>query len=171
MTPAGFSPALLVLFVGMGIASSTDLRDGKIPNALTGTLIVLGLVIGVVQGSALASLAGIGLAFAMHFPLWMLRVEKAGDVKLLMATGALMGAGFAFETSIWCALLYLPVGLALLAAQGRLKNLLYTLRWAFFRARGLDTGPPPEPTMLRTAPIIAVAAFAAMSTSWFEITW
>src|SRR5690606_8108356 len=122
-------------------------------------------------GSALTSLIGLGVAFALHFPLWILKVEKAGDVKLLMATGAPMGAGFAVETSIWCALLYLPAGLALLAVQGRLKNLLYALRWALFRARGLDTGPPPEPTMLRTAPLIAVAALAATSTTWFEIAW
>src|SRR5690606_31638396 len=109
--------------------SSTDVRSGKIPNALTGTLVVLGLVFGLLQGAISSSLLGLGLAFGIHFPLWLLKVEKAGDVKLLMGTGALMGPAFAFETTVWCALLYLPVGLLLLAVQGRLGNLLYTFKW------------------------------------------
>lgn len=170
MTPAPFSPALLALFVGMGIATSTDLRSGRIPNALTGSMMVLGLVFALVQGAVVDAIFGIGLAFAIHFPLWLLRVVKAGDVKLLMGAGALVGPALVLEITVWCALLYLPVGLAMLAFQGRLGNIAATVKWGVSMARGVHMARP-EPTMLRTAPVIAAASLAAVSTSWFDLTW
>lgn len=165
------APATLVLLIGLVVASATDLRRGRIPNALTGSLMATGLVLGMVSGGVLDSMAGLGLAFAIHFPMWVLGVEKGGDAKLLMGAGALMGWSFALEITAWCAILYLPAGLVQLAVQGKLGNLWRLLLWMSLKARGLDPGDPPPPTMLRTAPIIAAAGLSALATPWFEFTW
>lgn len=166
-----WTPEIVVLLVAMAVASFTDVRDGKIPNWLTGSLIAVGVAIGIAEGQAVASLIGLLAAFALHFPLWILQIEKGGDAKLMMGVGALLGASFMVETSAWCAVLYLPVGLALLAAQGRLKNLVLAVGWTLLKARGLVPGERPPPTMLRTAPIIAAASIASILTSWFEFTF
>lgn len=163
------TPALLVTGIGMVIASVTDLRTGKIPNWLTGALLLVGLLFSAADGTVIGAATGIGAALLIHYPLWMMGVEKAGDAKLLMGVGALLHTSLMIETTIWCAVLYLPVGLLFLAAKGRLVNLWNALRWSALKAQGIDPGERPPPTMLRTAPIIAAATAAAVSTSWFDV--
>ena len=82
----------------------------------------------------------------------------------------LLGWGFMVETTLWYAVLYLPVGLLLLGVQGRLANLLNAGLWTMSRARGEDAGERPEGTKLKTAPIIAAAGVAALLTAWLDFT-
>ncbi|MGI5818073.1 MAG: A24 family peptidase [Armatimonadota bacterium] len=84
------------------IAAYTDIRWGKIFNAITVPFALLGLTLNTVGGGLeglLLSLGGIGAGFA----LWLVsnflgRIMGGGDIKLLMALGALMGAGFMLWT-------------------------------------------------------------------------
>jgi len=153
-----------VLLLGLLVAAVVDARTGRIPNALTGLIMALGLVYWITQGDPLLSLTGLGAAFALHFVLWKIGVEKAGDAKLFMGIGATLGWWEMIEASLWTGVVYLPVGLAILAARGRLVNLRNVVRYRLLQARGLDPGDPPEATMLRTAPIIAVGAAVGMFT-------
>lgn len=89
-------------------AAFFDLRTGRIPNAVTLPAIALGLLLP--DGSALGALTCAAL------PLWLFlrRHLGGGDVKLLVALGALLGAraGLAVEA--------LAIGLAAVADRQRL---------------------------------------------------
>ena len=94
---------LIIASVVLALAAAyTDIRWGKIFNALTVPFAALGLVLNTVGGGLeglLMSLAGIGAGFV----LWLIsnflgRILGCGDIKLLMAFGALMGPLFMLWT-------------------------------------------------------------------------
>jgi Flp pilus assembly protein protease CpaA len=173
-----------VLVVGLLIACWTDVKSGKISNRLNGRLILAGIVLLSLAGEPLAPWMGIGLALLIHFPLWVIQVEKGGDAKLMMAVGALSGWRMMLETTLWCAVLYLPVGLLALGMMGRLKNVLPAVAYGLRKSTGwlpeflqpyaagaramapgeISTEAPPEVTLLKTAPVIAVAWALARGT-------
>src|SRR5215470_4328671 len=71
-----------------------DVRERRIPNALSAPAIVLGIVInGLLFGSSgmIAGLAGFGLALAILIVPFALGGIGAGDVKMMGAVGALLG--------------------------------------------------------------------------------
>jgi prepilin peptidase CpaA len=91
----------------------TDFRWQKIPNVVTYPVIVLGLGLSLLEGFPGAPLGGgpvdhllaIGVAFVGLYPLYSARAMKAGDVKLLMAVGALRGLAFLFWAFVYGAIL------------------------------------------------------------------
>ncbi|HEY0784401.1 MAG TPA: A24 family peptidase [Acidobacteriaceae bacterium] len=97
--PMMAAPAQQVLFTGLallcaGVASIYDLRERRIPNRLTGPVLLAGLLLhGVLGGwpgcgsSALAALGG-GIVFLVFF---LAGGMGAGDVKLMAAVGSLAG--------------------------------------------------------------------------------
>ena len=75
-------------------AGYTDWRTRRIPNWLTVSGFVLGIILNAILGGwrgALGSLEGAGLALGLLLPLVLLRGFGAGDWKLMGAVGALMG--------------------------------------------------------------------------------
>lgn len=158
---------------GLIIACVTDIREGKIPNVLTFPLMAIGLVANVALGDPMFGVLGFALATAIHFPLFALGVEKGGDAKLLMAIGALCGWRLVLETTAWYAVVYLPVGLVVLAVSGQLPNLKNKAVWLYQRALAKQNGAEfkgeePPNTMLKTAPVIAAAWVLAFHTTWLE---
>jgi Flp pilus assembly protein protease CpaA len=165
-------PASLAAF-GLLIACVTDLRTGKIPNELTFSLMAVGLVMNAALGDPLLGVLGFVVATAIHFPLFALGVEKGGDAKLLMGLGALGGWPLLVETTGWYAIVYLPVGLTVLAVSGQLPNLKHKALWLYQRALAKQNGTEfkgeePPNTMLKTAPVIATAWVLAYLTPWLE---
>ena len=84
---------IIVLLAILGIAVVCDLRSRRIPNALV--LAGLALAFGF---SALSddvgpkqALGGFLIGFGAFFPLYLVRVLGAGDVKLTAVTGAFLG--------------------------------------------------------------------------------
>jgi prepilin peptidase CpaA len=78
------------------IAGFMDLRSRRIPNWLTVSGFVVGVVLNVFFGgwSGLkASLLGFTLALALLLPFWLLRSLGAGDLKFAAALGAYFGPG------------------------------------------------------------------------------
>jgi prepilin peptidase CpaA len=90
-----------VLVVLLAVATVTDLKERRIPNALTATGILVGLALGLLQGQVAASFLGLGAALAVGLPLFALGAVGGGDAKLLGAVGALLG-----PTSLVSAILY-----------------------------------------------------------------
>ena len=85
-----YSVALATFFVALYF----DLRIQKIPNKLSFTALFTGVVINfIVYGvnGVGASLAGVFVAFILFFPAFYFKILGAGDVKLMMAIGALLG--------------------------------------------------------------------------------
>lgn len=161
------SPIDVVLVGGMLVAAVTDLRSGKIPNTLTFTMMALGIVMNAtLGGDPTAGLLGCAAGFAIHYPLWMLGVEKAGDAKLFMGIGACVGWRELVEASIWLAIVYVPVAVLLLTVQGKLPNLVRSLKYLLDRAKGVAVAEPPEQTFVRAGPIILVAGLLGRFTEW-----
>lgn len=163
------TPPAVVMLLGLVGASWTDVRSWRIPNAITLTMVALGLVMSVTTADPWLGVLGLLAATVIHFPLWVLGVQRAGDAKLFMGVGALMGWQMLLESTLWAAVLYFPIGFAVLAATGRLSNLKAVAQWQLDKARGLDPGEPPETTQLRTGPIIAVACIAAWLTDLLDL--
>lgn len=120
---------LLVLLVV--VTSYTDLRYQRIRNVHTFSMMLLGLVLGGVLGgvhgliqSALGLLAGFGGMVLLY----AINIMKAGDVKLAMALGALIGPWESLRTVVLSFVLYLPVGLVYLALSGRVSQVYKALK-------------------------------------------
>jgi prepilin peptidase CpaA len=88
----------------------TDIRDGKIYNAVTLPFALLGLILNVIHKGlpgVLFSLAGLGVGLALFFVSALVgRILGAGDCKLFAAVGALQGPQFI----LWAVLCSLIVG-------------------------------------------------------------
>lgn len=126
-----------------------DLASKRIPNALTYSSWVLGLLLGVVYGG-LAGLGNSALGFAAGFvPLLLLYIGGSlggGDVKLMGGVGALLGFPAGLNALISSILVGGFFAAVILLWQGRLIPIL---RYAFSRLwsmvnPGHTPVPPPE---------------------------
>jgi prepilin peptidase CpaA len=76
------------------------------------------------------SLLGLALALAIYFPMYLLRAMGAGDVKLMMAIGALVG------WRIWLVIFILTgisggvIAMAILLAQRRFRKTAWNIGFA-----------------------------------------
>lgn len=90
---------LIIASVVLALAAAyTDIRWGKIFNWVTVPFALLGLTLNSVAGGMEGSLLSLG-GIAAGFALWLVsnflgRILGGGDIKLLMAFGALLGPGF-----------------------------------------------------------------------------
>lgn len=117
----------LALLVALAAAVITDLRRHRIPNALVLTVVVAALVLQTLAGGWQglgAGLLGAATGLACFMPFYVLRGMGAGDVKLLAAVGAFLGAKGALFAAL-AALIAGGVGAILYvgwrAAQGALN--------------------------------------------------
>jgi prepilin peptidase CpaA len=124
----------IVLVLMVGIAAVYDVRFRRIPN----WLVLTGLVLGVALNTYLSqwrgarlSLLGIGLAFLIYVPLYLLRGMGAGDVKLMAAIGAIVGAANWFGIFVISALLGGVMAIVLLLTRGKLLNSLWNIGFLF----------------------------------------
>jgi prepilin peptidase CpaA len=72
-----------------------DLRTQRIPNALSATAALLGLIAQVSLNGApglLSALAGAAIGLGMFLPFYLLRAVGAGDVKAMATVGIFLGA-------------------------------------------------------------------------------
>jgi len=83
----------LVFAFVLALAVVYDLRDRRIPNALTvgGLIAALCLRLAIEPMSVWSGLLGAGLGLAIALPLFALGAFGAGDGKLLVAVGAFLG--------------------------------------------------------------------------------
>ncbi|RMH36877.1 MAG: prepilin peptidase [Nitrospirae bacterium] len=82
------------LGVGLVIAAATDVRSGRIPNAITFPLASIGVAVhGITRGwdGVLFSLEGLAVGLGALLLFYALGGMGAGDVKLLGAVGAVIG--------------------------------------------------------------------------------
>jgi len=112
------------------LAAIVDVRTRRIPNWLTGSLVLGGLVFngwrGGIVGVGLA-VAGAALGLAILLPFHAVRAIGAGDVKLLAGLGAVLGPQVLVSVAIYGAIAGGLISAVLLAREGRLLSVLHEI--------------------------------------------
>ncbi|HEY1686659.1 MAG TPA: A24 family peptidase [Tepidisphaeraceae bacterium] len=116
------APLLAVLF----LAAIQDWRYRRIANYLTLPLLAAGIARSFLHGTIgiEACWLGIGLGFAITFPLFAMRAIGGGDVKLLIALGAWLGPAMTLEIFAIAAVIGMIVVLTQALVQRRMATLL-----------------------------------------------
>lgn len=120
----------IVIAVGM-VACAFDIRTRRIPNALTFSAALAGLLFHVVTpGGAGAQFAAGGwvVGLLLLLPYFVLGGMGAGDVKLVAALGAWLGPSHAFWLAIYAGIAGGAVGLIVAIANGYLRTALANVR-------------------------------------------
>ncbi|MHB0912930.1 MAG: A24 family peptidase [Armatimonadota bacterium] len=162
----GLHPAIVGAVAALlGVALYTDLRSGKIYNTLTLPCMLLGLAANTVLGGLsglLTSLAGMGAVLLLALLFLNLSGIGGGDVKLMMAVGALLGLNFAIRVMVLSAL---AGGVFSLLVMLRHRILLTTLRGmliGLLAGRSGAVGGAPGSIRFPYSPAIALGTLAAM---------
>lgn len=148
-------------------AASTDIATRRIPNrlvllGLAGALAAQCLLHGV-AGGALGWLAGAATGFGLLLPFYLLRGMAAGDVKLMLAIGAWVGAEMTFYIVLAT---FLAGGIGAIAyalLRGRMRQMWANVRALIARrspgASAEAAGGPVEIASVGTLPYgVAIAA-------------
>ena len=170
-------PSLLQILLVLVVVTAGvyDIRYRRIPNwvSVAGVLIGIGLNTFLPDASGLwSSLTGLGLAYLIYFPLYLLRGMGAGDVKLMGAVGAIVGPWNWLAVFILSAMLGGLIGVILLITKGRLSrtirnvgrmlNELAHLRPPYARLEELDVSGPGAVTLPHGA-VIALGSMAYLA--------
>jgi prepilin peptidase CpaA len=125
----------IILFIALIISFITDVRDRKILNMVTLPSIVFGIGFNTITGGMDGlqfSLLGMITGFGLFFIPYALKGMAAGDVKLLMAIGALKGSTFVIGSFLYIAIIGGIIALIILVKN---KELLSSLKRIFFSAQ------------------------------------
>lgn len=122
--------AELIIVVVVLIASWTDLTSRRIYNWLTLPAAAVGLLIhAVLPGTPWwAGIAGLALVGIPYLILYATKIMGAGDVKLMMAVGALGGPELAAVVGVLAVVLGGLFSFAALVAAARLSDVMRVLR-------------------------------------------
>lgn len=136
------SAGKFVLPVLLTLAAVIDLRQRRIPNALSFTGMAAGLVLGFwLDGWSGLSTSFLGLLTggALFLPFYLARGMGAGDVKLMAAVGAFLGPWHVLLAGITVALLGGVIAAWAAFRQGRLTQALRDTVAVVFRTGPLKT--------------------------------
>ncbi|WP_102348663.1 A24 family peptidase [Bacillus sp. Marseille-P3661] len=125
----------VILLIALLISFFTDIKKRKILNIVTFPAMLLGIVLHTLtagwDGFVFSSL-GLLTGFALLIIPYALGGMAAGDVKLLMAIGALKGTAFVIGSFIYIAIIGGIIALIILLKQ---RELLSSLKRIFFSAQ------------------------------------
>ncbi len=113
------------------LACLWDLKSARIPNWLTFSAAALALAFHSVapQGQGLGmALRGLAVGLAVFFPVFALRAMGAGDVKLLAALGAWLGAATVFWVAVYTSVAGGVLAIVVMLARGYLMQGLRNIR-------------------------------------------
>lgn len=156
----------IVVFVGF-VATVSDLRTRRIPNSLTASTALAGLIAaaaGVTPVPLAAAIAAVLVGFALMLPGYALGATGAGDVKLMAAFGAWLGPDVVVIAFLFTAVAGGALAVAVAIARGRVRPMLEgTARLAAgpSQARAFCSGRDGS-HRFAYGPAIAVGAAAAV---------
>lgn len=156
--------ALTTLVAGLVIAVLSDLAVRRIPNAVTFTMVITALFLHTWFGQwegLLFSLAGLLIGLICFLPLYVFAALGAGDVKLLSAVGAIVGAKVVFIAALMTVMVGGGIALAYITVRGGLPAMLkrYVSMFWLLLARQPEYIPPSpdEAAGLRFPYALAIA--------------
>ena len=157
-----------ILFILLLIASTYDIATQKIPNAVSLSIIIVGLSWNFVFPNSVGfagSMIGLLTGLIFMLPFYIFTGMGAGDVKLVAAIGSVVGykitlfiIPFSFIVALLIAIIMLVFNGALLRILGRLKLTIYGLFagiWNYQKPEKSDTASYQLPF----APAISIATF------------
>ena len=106
--------SFIVLAAGLAVAVVIDLRSRRIPNWLTGSMMVAGFAL------AVSGLGGVALGLLLMLPGHIIGATGAGDVKLMAAIGGFVGPWLALNAFLGTAVAGGVFAVAVAARRGRL---------------------------------------------------
>lgn len=171
--------ALLLSGLALGLvgAAITDVRRGRIPNWLTISLAVFGIVIHSWEygwEGFLFSLGGLGMGLACLMFFYVKGGMGAGDVKLLGAIGTILGPSQVVMAFAFAAILGGLYSLGLLYDQGGLEHvknrgflLLSNLRVT--RTISASSGPIPTDPKLRYALVLGLGTVVSQTLFYYGV--
>lgn len=155
-----------ILFILLIIASISDITTKKIPNAVSLSMIILGLSWNFVFPEKLGlvgSIVGLLTGLFITLPFYIFTGMGAGDVKLVAAIGCVVGykitlfiVPFSFMIALLFAIIFLIFNGELLSMLGRFKVTIFGLFagvWAYQKPGESDTASYQLPF----APAISIA--------------
>ena len=154
--PANVAAAVLLAVVLL-VAAVCDWRTSRVPNALTYPAILLGLVFAVGvgwwqggSGGAVAELSvtlfAIGLAIVPFVLIFAMGGLGGGDVKLMVALGALSGDWrVVFATMVYAFVIGAVMALTIVASRGLMRQTMHRVATAAFFGGSAAREPPAAP--------------------------
>lgn len=162
--PAAFQVLLVILVL---TAAVFDVREQRVPNWLTLAGVVLGFAMNTLLFESPGlwfSLRGLGLAMLIYFPLYLLRAMGAGDVKLMAAVGAMVGAGNWIVVMVLTFVFAAVIGLVVASRKGRIGQTFFNLGVIAGSARKMQAPYQANPALdvrderaMRSAHAVAIA--------------
>ena len=125
--PTISSPAAVVLFGGLAVASALDFRTRRIPNALTAAMAASGVALAAMHISGIsvsASVLGMLVGALLMLPGHVLGATGGGDVKLMGAVGAFVGPALVVTAFLATAVAGGVLALVVAARRGRVNATL-----------------------------------------------
>ena len=107
----------------------TDLLERRIYNVVTFPMVLAGILLSVAGGGPWwAGLAGALVAGLAYLPLYAFRIMGAGDVKLIMAVGALGGMRVGLVTAVGAIIVGGVLSAGAMYSRKRFRDVLLVLR-------------------------------------------
>jgi prepilin peptidase CpaA len=169
-------PSAILAVAVTATAAVTDLRTSRIPNALTYPAIALGLALGLWPGAEPgtgARAVGMLLGFLPAWAFFLVRGIGGGDVKLLAAVGALVGAPAIVAVWVHGAVFGAVLALGVLVAGGRVRTTLRELGALVVstRVRGAPLIAPAPGAQMPFAPAILLGLLWTLFAPAFGVPW
>ena len=155
------------------LAARADVRERRIPNALTGPAIVLALLAHFYfEGFAglRGSLLGMLVAGGLLLPGFFFRFTGAGDVKLMAAIGAWLAFPTALMATLFAFIAGGLVALVIAARRGIVRHTLWNTAWlaAWVMRPGAVAATPPPGSGVRFPFALAVLA-GSIAGLWIRV--
>ncbi|AZT83223.1 hypothetical protein EHN06_06490 [Marinobacter sp. NP-4(2019)] len=156
--------AVTTLTVGLVIAVFSDLSVRRIPNTVTFGMVIVALVLHTWFGQwegLLFSLAGLFAGLFCFLPLYVFAAMGAGDVKLLTAVGAVLGAKVVLIAALMTVIAGGVLALVYITARGGLPAMArryISMFWLLLARKPAYIPPAPgEAAGLRFPYALAIA--------------